>query len=61
MVNGGEATRSAPVTATVIEVRPNNQPRFPSSETGARSVDENTAAGMNIGTAIAAEDDDNDP
>ena len=61
VVNGGEATRSAPVTATVIEVRPNNQPQFPSSETGARSVDENTAAGMNIGTAIAAEDADDDP
>ena len=49
------------VTGTVIEVRPNNQPQFPSSETGARSVDENTAAGRNIGTAIAAEDDDDDP
>ena len=61
VVNGGEATRSALVTGTVREVRLNNQPRFPSSETGARSVDENTAAGMNIGTAIAAEDDDDDP
>ena len=61
VVDGGEATRSAPVTATVIEIIPNNQPQFPSSETGARSVDENTAAGMNIGTAIAAEDADNDP
>ena len=60
VVDGGEATRSAPVTATVIEIIPNNQPRFPSSETGARSVDENTAAGMNIGTAITAEDDDDD-
>ena len=61
VVNGGEATRSAPVTATVIEIIPNNQPEFPSRETGARSVDENTAASRNIGTAIAAEDDDNDP
>ena len=61
VVNGGEATRSALVTGTVSEVRPNNQPQFPSSETGARSVDENTAAGRNIGTAIAADDDDNDP
>ena len=60
VVDGGEATRSAPVTATVIEIIPNNQPEFPSSETGARSVDENTAAGRDIGTAIAAEDDDND-
>ena len=61
VVNGGEATRSALVTGTVSEVGPNNEPQFPSSETGARSVDENTPAGMNIGTAIAAEDDDNDP
>ena len=60
VVNGGEATRSALVTGTVSEVRPNDQPQFPSSETGARSVDENTAAGRNIGTAIAAEDADND-
>ena len=60
VVNGGEATRSALVTGTVSEVRPNNQPQFPSSETGARSVDENTAAGRDIGTAIAAEDADND-
>ena len=49
------------MTATVIEIIPNNQPEFPSRETGARSVDENTAASRNIGTAIAAEDDDNDP
>ena len=61
VVNGGEATRSALVTGTVTEVGPNNEPQFPSSETGARSVDENTPAGTNIGTAIAAEDDDNDP
>ena len=61
VVNGGEATRSALVTGTVSEVRPNNQPQFPSSETGARRVDENTPASRNIGTAIAAEDDDNDP
>ena len=60
VVDGGEATRSAPVTATVIEIIPNNQPEFPSRETGARSVDENTAASRNIGTAIAAADADND-
>ena len=60
VVNGGEATRSALVTGTVSEVRPNNQPQFPSSETGARRVDENTPASRNIGTAIAAADADND-
>ena len=60
VVDGGEATRSALVTGTVTEVGPNNEPQFPSSETGARSVDENTAASRNIGTAIAAADADND-
>ena len=60
VVNGGEATRSALVTGTVSNVRPNSQPEFPSSEDGARSVDENTPASRNFGTAIAADDADND-
>ncbi len=60
VVDGGEATRSALVTGTVSNVRPNSQPEFPSSEDGARSVDENTPASRNIGTAIAADDADND-
>ena len=38
----------------------NSAPEFPSSETGARSVDENTAAGRSIGTPVAATDADND-
>ena len=36
----------------------NSSPEFPSSETGARSVDENTPANQNIGPPIAAEDAD---
>ena len=33
-------------------------PAFPASETGTRSIPENTAAGQNIGAAVAAEDPD---
>ena len=38
----------------------NGQPAFPSSENGARSVAENTAAGANIGAPVGATDADND-
>ncbi len=38
----------------------NSDPAFPSSETGARSVAENTGANMNIGTPVAATDSDMD-
>ena len=38
----------------------NSQPAFPSSENGARSVAENTAAGANIGAPVGATDADND-
>ena len=38
----------------------NSSPEFPSSETGARSVDENTPANQNIGPPVAAVDTDND-
>ena len=39
---------------------PNEPPRFPSTETGARNVDENTRAGVNIGAPVAATDAEND-
>ena len=39
---------------------PNSQPNFGAGETGARSVDENTEAGQDIGAAIAAFDADSD-
>ena len=42
-------------------VAPNDPPQFPSTETGARSVDENTPAGRNIGEPVAATDPENDP
>ena len=38
----------------------NSQPEFAAGETGARSVAENTAAGLHIGAAVAAGDDDLD-
>ena len=38
----------------------NSQPAFPSSEDGARSVAENTAAGANVGVPVEATDADND-
>ena len=38
----------------------NNEPAFPSSETGTRSVNENAATNMDIGAAFAATDDDDD-
>ena len=36
----------------------NNAPVFPAAETGARSVAENTASGQNVGSPVAAMDDD---
>ena len=47
-----------PLTVTIKQ--PNNPPEFPSSEDGARNVDENTSAGRNIGAPVAATDADND-
>ena len=52
--NGESAT--VMVTITVTDV--NEAPEFPAAETGARSVAENTAAGENIGAAVAATDPD---
>ncbi len=46
--------------AVSITQNANSAPEFLSSETGARRVDENTAAGRNIGSPIAATDADND-
>ena len=38
----------------------NSAPEFPAGETGARSVTENTPAGVNIGSPVAATDAEND-
>ena len=44
----------------VVIQRSNEAPAFPSSETGARSVAENSAGGVNIGAPVAATDAEND-
>ena len=41
-------------------LRRNQRPRFPSTETGLRSVDENTPPGRAVGAAITATDEEND-
>ena len=46
------------VTVTVTDV--NEPPAFPTSETGARSIAENTAADQPIGNPVAATDPEND-
>ena len=48
------------ITVTILVADMNEAPEFPSSETGMRSVDENTSPGENIGAPVAATDDDND-
>ena len=48
------------ITVTILVADLNEDPEFPISETGMRSVDENTIAGENIGAPVAAADDDND-
>ena len=55
LVDGGEATRSArlPVTATA-----NQKPAFDEGSSAMRSVDENTASGVDIGDPVAATDTD---
>ena len=45
----------------VSEDAVNSAPEFPATETAARSVAENTAAGENIGGPVAATDAENDP
>ena len=52
----GKSAQAAPADA-VRDVPPTNDaPEFPSSENGARSVAENSAAGVNVGAAVAATD-----
>ena len=52
-VSDGNSIDQLGVTVTVFNV--NEPPAFP-AETGARNVDENTAAGQNLGDAVAATD-----
>ena len=48
------------IRVTILVADINEAPVFPTSETGMRSVDENTAAGVNIGAPVGADDDDSD-
>ena len=56
VVNGGEIVRSG---WTAVASVPNQPPTFPSTETGRRSIPENTTG--NIGAPVAATDPDADP
>ena len=48
------------ITVTILVSNVNEDPVFPTSEPGMRSVDENTVAGRNIGAPFTATDGDND-
>ena len=58
----GSGKNAQAVSANAVQVAPvtNNRPVFPSSETGTRSVFENTPDGRDIGAPVEATDDDND-
>ena len=54
----GMGKRAEAITSPVPSE--NRRPLFPSTETGQRTVDENTRAGANIGAPVAAEDPERD-
>ena len=53
-----DTATDATITVTITVTNVNEPPEFPSTETGARQVDENTAAGQNIGAPFSATDPD---
>ena len=60
-VGSGQSWSSVPVLSvwlTSTAAVSNNAPVFPATETGARSVAENTASGQNVGSPVAATDAD---
>ena len=57
--NRGGGKRAEGITALRV-FGENQQPTFPATEDGARSVPENSSAGTNIGDPVAAEDPEND-
>ena len=59
-VSDGLATDTITVTINVTDIDENRAPVFTEGNTATRTVAENTPAGTNIGTAIAATDPDND-
>ena len=56
----GSGKSAEGVTSSDIDAS-NSEPKFPPSETGARNVDENTAANIDIGNPVAATDSDSSP
>ena len=56
--DNSDTTTDDTITVTVNVTDVNEAPAFPDSETGTRSIPENTACGQNIGAAVAAEDPD---
>ena len=53
-----DKTTDDTITVTITVTNVNEPPEFPSTETGARQVAENTAAGQNIGAPFSATDPD---
>ena len=58
VADDGTETARITVTITATAAPPNNPPEFPATETGARSVSENAAAGTDIGAPVSATDAD---
>ena len=56
----GKSARADTTDAVSPEPTPNANPQFPSTESGRRTVDENTPAGTSIGSPVAATDPDGD-
>ena len=59
-VSDGTATDSITVTINVTDVDENRAPIFTSGDKITRSIAENTASGVNIGTTVSATDADSD-
>ena len=57
---GSDTTADDEVTVTITVTDANDSPEFPSTESGARSIAENTASNTNIGAPVRATDADND-
>ena len=59
-VSDGSLTDSITVTINITDVDENRAPVFTAGTTTTRSIAENTASGVNIGTAVSATDADTD-
>ena len=58
--DNSDTTTDDTITVTVNVTDVNEAPAFPSTEDGTREIPENTAAGQNVGAAVAAQDPDGD-